>query len=150
MSVTLRDFKEQDLDRYLQLSRDFYSSDAVDHAVPEKFFRHTFEACIKKSPYARGLMIEYEGKSAGYLLLSFTHSNEVGGLVVLIEEVLICPEYRGKGIAGKVFDFLSKEYDGKVSRYRLEVTRHNRHAIEIYKHYGYQEIQYMSMVRDLV
>ena len=45
---------------------------------------------------------------------SFTHSNEVAGMVVLIEELYIRPEYQGKGIGNFVLDWLFQEYQDKV------------------------------------
>ena len=149
MAVIMRNFREPDRNNYIKMSKSFYSSPAVSHYVPIQFFNETFDLCLQKGPYVRGLIIEYDGQTAGYMLLSFTYSNEAGGMVVLIEEVLILPEFQGKGVVSKVFDMLAEEYDSKAARYRLEVTRINNRAIEIYKHFGYTEVEYISMIRDL-
>ena len=53
---------------------------------------------------------EQDGVPAGYALLSFTHSNESGGLVVLIEEVYVDAAFRGKKIGTKFFAWLFEAY----------------------------------------
>ena len=150
MQTIFRDFIKTDKSIYIQMSNIFYGSDAVDHIVPQKCFECTFDrCCTKNDPYVRGLIIEYGGEVAGYALLSFTYSNEVGGMVLLVEEAYINPDFRGKGIISKFFAFLESEYSGKIKRYRLEVTENNRHAIEIYEHFGYKKLEYVQMIRDL-
>ena len=128
MPVIARDFTESDRKIYCEMSNAFYASDAVCRSVPQAFFVKTFELCLQKSPFVRGLIIEYENRTAGYVLLSFTYSNEAGGMVVLIEEALVLPRFQGKGIVSKVFDILADEYDGKAARYRLDVTKENGRA----------------------
>jgi len=149
LQIIFRDFIKTDKQVYLKMSNAFYSTDAVDHVVPKEFFEYTFGKCCDINPYVRGLMIECEGKIAGYIILSFTYSNEVGGMVLLIEEVYVNPDFRGKGIISKFFAFLDEEYSGKVKRFRLEVTESNRHAIEIYERFGYKKLEYVQMIRDI-
>lgn len=149
MQFTIRDFKESDREDYYQMSHAFYHSDAVSHAIPKEFFAKTFDMCLKKSPFARGLIIKQEKMSAGFALLAFTYSNEVGGMVLLIEDLFILPEFRGQGLVRKFFTQLENEYHGRVVRYRLEVTESNRQAIEVYQHFGYKKIDYISMIKEI-
>jgi len=149
MLTTIRDFAKEDKDNYLALSDMFYHSGVVCCSVPQSNFEKTFEKCLERNPYVRGLMIEHDGETAGFALLSFTYSNEAGGMVVLLEEAFVLPDFRGKGIMRELFVLLEKEYKDMAARFRLEVTRDNGHAIKIYEKYGYKEIEYMNMIKDV-
>jgi ribosomal protein S18 acetylase RimI-like enzyme len=149
MQFVIRDFKVSDREIYYMMSEKFYHSDAVSHPVPKEFFIKTFNMCIEKSPFTRGLLIEQDHLAAGFALLAFTYSNEVGGLVLLIEDLFILPEFRGRGLVRHFFDYLENEYHGKVRRYRLEVTKNNHQAIGIYQHLGYEKMAYISMVKEV-
>ena len=70
-------------------------------------------------------------------------------MVVLIEELYIRPEYHGKGIGNFVLDWLFQEYQDKVKRFRLEVTRENDGATRLYRKKGFQPLEYDQMVYDL-
>jgi len=126
----------------------FYMSDAVCGSIPKKNFKQTFMLCLQGSPYARGVMLEADGEVAGFALLSFTHSTEAGGLVVLLEELYVTECFRGKGLTTQFFNFIKAEYGKKAARFKLEVTQSNKHAIEVYKHYGFEVVEYLAMVRE--
>ncbi len=150
MQVVFRSFNPDDYPVFLKMCREFYASDAVCHSIPESCFKTTFEMCLTESPYVRGYLFESDGIVAGYGLLSFTYSAEVGGLSVLIEELYVLPEFQGKGMIRRFFELLKEEYEDNVSRFRLEVTKENLRAIEIYRRYGFQELPYLQMVKDSV
>ncbi len=149
MQCTIRDFIPEDMKIFEDLGTEFYQTNAVNHSIPKENFKKTFTMCIEKSPYIRGLLIESGGKPAGYALLTFTYSNETGGIVIWLDELFILPEYQGNGFARKFFDFVDTEYMHKATRYRLEVTKSNIKAAEIYKKYGFDNMKYLPMVKEL-
>jgi len=146
--LTIRDFKQSDKKDFCAMAETFYNSDVVCSKIPQENINKTFDLCIAKSPYARGLIFDYNGEAAGFALISFTHSTEAGGLVVLIEEVFVKENFRGKGILREFFAMLDKEYGDLAKRYKLEVTKSNLKAIDIYKHYGFKVVEYLAMVKD--
>ncbi|MDR1020375.1 MAG: GNAT family N-acetyltransferase [Synergistaceae bacterium] len=146
--VAIRDFERGDLDEYIKMSESFFSSDAVQHPVPREYVIRTFEECIRKNPLLRGLMLEIGHVAAGYALLSFTWSNEAGGLCVLLEEAYVVPSHRGRGVGSALLRFVEGEYGGKASRFRLEVMRSNASAIRLYERMGYERLYYIQMVKD--
>lgn len=152
MTFKMHDFKTQDREFFLECARKFYDSDAVIDRVSEKFFERTFEECIKGSPYTQGMVITADGNNAGFLLLSFTYSNEVGGMVVLIEELYLKPEYQSKGIGSQIFDIIENIYvnAGKAKRLRLEVSKDNTEAIKLYDRLGYKPLEYIQMYKNFV
>lgn len=147
LDFLFRDFTPQDRETFLDFCRTFYSGGAVLHAVPEENFSATFDTILAGSPYARGLMILCDGQTAGYALLSFTYSNEIGGLVVLLEEAFILPQFQGRGLGGQLLRFVEDEYRGRAGRLRLEVTAGNR-AANLYERTGYQKLNYTQMIKD--
>lgn len=144
----IRDFISKDRELFLTMVKIFYSSSAVAHNVDTQNFEITFQEAMNNSPFVRALMFLDGDTPAGYALLSFTYSNEVGGMVVLVEEVYVSEEHRGRGIAGEFFQFLETEYPD-ARRFRLEVTKSNTRAIELYRRLGYEPFEYMQMVKDI-
>jgi GNAT superfamily N-acetyltransferase len=146
--VSIRDFKSGDLEEYVKMSESFFSSDAVAHPVPLENVIRTFDECMRRNPMPRGLMLEIDGVTIGYALLSFTWSNEAGGLCVLLEEVYISPDCRGRGAGSALMRFVEKEYP-LARRFRLEAARSNASAIRLYERMGYKRLDYLQMVKDL-
>lgn len=147
-NIKIRDILQEDKDIFLSMVKCFYSSSAVAHNVDPQNYNITFDAVMHKSPFIRALIIENSGAPVGYALLSFTYSNEVGGMVVLIEELYISEECRGKGCGSELFEFLEQEYPS-FKRLRLEVRRDNKRAIELYTRNGYKFLDYVQMVKDI-
>jgi len=143
-----RNLQSRDRDIFLSMARDFYLSSAVAHKVDFKNFEITFAAATDQSPFMRVLIIEDQEKPVGYALLSFTYSNEAGGMVVLIEELYISEACRGNGYGRRFFEFLEKEYPS-AKRFRLEVRKDNEGAIRLYKRLGYNILDYQQMVKDI-
>lgn len=94
--MVIRHLKAEDQAVFLAFCQDFYSGGAVLHAVDPDNFRRTFEACVSGNPYTEGFLLEVDGQPAGYILVSHTWSNEVGGMVALLEELYFTPEFRGR------------------------------------------------------
>ena len=143
----IRPFRQEDRDTYLAMSEIFYHSSAVSHPVDSAHFSRTFDTIMAGTPYALGVMVECEGKVVGYGLSSISYSNEAGGLQMLLEELYIDPEYRSRGLGKEFFDYM-ESYPLDIKRYRLEVTAGNR-AKHLYDRLGYEQLDYIQMVKDL-
>ena len=144
----IRDLLVDDKKVFLSMVKTFYSSTAVTHNVNPQNFETTLNAVFDKSPFMRALIIEDNSNPVGYALLSFTYSNEAGGLVVLIEELYISEACRGKGLGSKVIEFIEQEYPS-VKRFRLEVRKENKKAMDLYYRLGYKLLDYVQMVKDI-
>ena len=92
----IREMTAQDEKRYLDMGQEFYSSNAVLHPIPREIYHKNFQEILQGSPYIKGYIIEKDGQTAGYMILSFTYSSEVGGMVVLIEELFLHENFRLK------------------------------------------------------
>lgn len=141
------DIKDKDI--YIEMTKAFYSTDAVSNNISEKHFHTTFNELIQSDRYANCYIIEYNEDIAGYMLLAKTFSQEAGGIVIWIEELYIKPKYRSKGIGHKVFKFIKENISPKVKRIRLEVEQTNKRAISLYQKLGFTKLNYMQMIKEL-
>lgn len=144
----IRELRTEDKDNFISMVKDFYTSDAVLHSIPDENIYNTFKEVTLGSPYAKAYIIEEQGKTAGYGLISLTFSNEAGGLVLWIEELYILEEFRGLGLGSKFLDFIEKEYSSCTKRLRLELIESNKAAQSLYIKKGYTQLDYTQMVRD--
>ena len=142
-----RDFEPRDRGAFLKMAGALYASGATAHAVSGRNFERTFDEILGGGPYARGIMIEWDGRAEGYALLARTWSNEAGGMAVWVEEIYISEALRGRGIAGRFFHFLEEEYPD-AARFRLEVHESNNRAMALYERLGYERLDYVQMIRD--
>lgn len=144
----LRTMTEKDRDKFIQLCHEFYHSNAVLNPVPDSYFEKTFSVVLEKSPFVDGYLFEFDNKTVGYALFSFTYSNEVAGKVLWVEEVYIQPEYQGNGLAKELFQFIEQEYASKVKRVRLEVSPDNTRVIQLYERLGFKTLDYIQMAKQ--
>jgi ribosomal protein S18 acetylase RimI-like enzyme len=145
----IRKINPNDKVKFIAMAQDFYNSAAVLHNISAANFDQTFAVIISESPLIDGLIFEYNGKIAGYSLLTFTYSNEAGGLVLWVDELYITPEYRGKGLGTELLEFINNNYANKISRIRLEVEKSNQNAIQLYRKHQFMDWGYLQMVKDL-
>ena len=117
--------------------------------VPESYFNTTIDMILNGSPYAEGWLVEHGGRPAGYGLIAKSYSNEVGGLVVWLEELYIAEEFRGLGLGSKLIAYIEDQYRDRAARFRLEVTDSNVGAKRLYQKLGYERLSYEQMIKDL-
>lgn len=147
--MTIRNLEPMDKNAVLAMVEDFYHSPGVLNPIPTSNFANAYdEMCCGGSERLRGLVMEVEGKTAGFCSLSFSYSTEAGGPVVLIEELYIAPEFQGNGIGTAVFNLLKEEYKGKAARLRLEVAPENARALALYERIGFTRLPYIQMTME--
>lgn len=145
MEICIRHIEEKDRDIYLKLAYDFYNSSACLHAIEVEKLEKSFDYILNNKVYADLYMLECDNKVIGYCMVSKTYSQEAGSMVLWAEELYIIEEYRSKGIATKVFNYLFEEYK-EYSRIRLEVTKENKGAMKLYKRLGFDVFEYVQMI----
>lgn len=131
---------------FLEMSREFYSSDAVLHAVDPSFHEKAFAELLRSGTYLSCFVFECGDRVAGYALLSKMFSREAGGMVVWIEEIYVRSAFRGRGVGGAFFAWLRANVP--AIRYRLEVEPSNERAQSLYRRLGFSELPYVQMVLD--
>ena len=148
--LAFRDLTPEDRDLVVPMVQAFYRSDAVDHPVDAAILERSFQdAASPAEPLLRGLLIQWEGRPAGYMYLTQCYSAEVGGRCVFIEEIYLEPEYRRRGLGAQIMAWLEQEYPA-ARRFRLEVTQANQGAVHLYQKAGYTFLRYEQMVLDKI
>lgn len=116
----------EDKDVFIDMSREFYASDAILAPVPEKFHTKAFEELMKGDRYLVGFIVRYGQKAAGYVLLAKSYSREAGGEMLWLDEIYLKGEYRGMGAAKKFFAFMHERFSPLVSGWRWKATTNGR------------------------
>ena len=145
--MEIRAITPADHDQAIAMMEDFYRSPAVSHRVPPSVHERSFWAAVEGGPFLEGFILEEGGQTAGYAMVSFTYSCEVGGRVALLEELYFKEEFRGKGLGHQYFQWAFRRY-GRMARLRLEVTAANPRARSLYERLGFQVLDYTQMVKD--
>lgn len=68
----IRRIESADRADYIKFAKEFYTSDAVTHDVPEEYLTLTFETLVEGNPFSDGYMIESDGENVGYALVAKT------------------------------------------------------------------------------
>lgn len=144
--LTVKRMKQADRAYVMPRVKNFYQSDAVTHAVPEKILQRSFEQAVSDNPLIEGCMLYQDDKHAGYAYLTHMYATEAGSCV-MIEELFIEPELRGQGLGHAFFDWLFSAYPD-AARFRLEVTPENSRAATLYKRMGFEPLTYCQMIRE--
>ncbi len=115
----LRKIVESDRKIFLEYMEKFYNSPAVTEPIDSKNFTTTFNFNVKGDPYVDGYMIEFDDEVIGYIILSITYSNEVGGYVTWLEELYIDDKYQGKGYGEQTMKDIQDELKDTTRAFRL-------------------------------
>lgn len=145
----VREIRKEDYQLYMDLSREFYDSEAVLHTIPESYREATWKEMMRSPEFVRGYILEKDGAPAGYGLTSRTFSQEAGGKVVWLEELYIRPEYRCHGLGKEFFRYVDEKIAPEVKRLRLEIEPENLRAKKLYLSLGYEDLPYAQMVKDV-
>ena len=132
----------------MDLSREFYDSDAVLHSIPASYREETWKEMMRSEEFVKGYILEKDGIEAGYGLTSYTFSQEAGGRVVWLEELYIRPEYRCHGLGKEFFRYVDEKVAPTVKRLRLEIEPDNLRAKKLYLAMGYKDLPYVQMIKE--
>lgn len=141
--ITIRKMIRDDKNTIIDMMRVFYASPAVLSNGSEEIFEADVENCVNESPYLEGFVFEEKDEILGYGMIAKSFSTEFGKACIWVEDLYMKPEYRGKGIGSKFFEYLEKNYTDCI--FRLEVEEENERAIHVYEKNGFEVLPYMEM-----
>lgn len=144
-TVSFRRIHPGDRAEFLAMSTEFYASEAVLHPVPEDYHALAFDELMRSDVYLECYIMEADGKTVGYALLTKTYSREAGGLNIWVDELYLRPAYRGLGAGSAFFAFLERTHP--AARYRLETEPENERAQKLYRRMGYRSLPYLQMIK---
>lgn len=83
-------------------------------------------------------LIRAADEVAGYLVMTWGFTVELGGPFVLADELYLRPAFRGQGWGRAALAFVAETARARGMRaVQLEVEHHNRHAAQLYRRMGY-------------
>lgn len=95
---------------------------------------------LKGNPLGKIFLMEEEGIPLGYFALCFTMSLEFGGLVVILDDLYVMPEARGRGIGRFVMNKIEAvAKEKKAVQIFLEVEKTNEKAFGFYARRGWKK-----------
>lgn len=136
-------------DNVLEMSKVFYASDALDHAVPMDIIEENIKIAVSGNNILTGYVMCEDNKPVGFSYVTCYYETEVGGVCAQILDLYIDSAYRGRGYASKYFQYIFDRYN-YAKRFRLEVVRDNENAINVYKKMGFKDIAYGQMAIDKI
>lgn len=131
----------------LPMVLEFYHSDAVSHSVEAPILERTFEAAVSEEPVLQGYVLMEDERYVGFGYITIFYACEVGGKCMMLEEIYLKKETRGKGYGSRFFQEIMDAHP-EIVRFRLEVTRSNEAAVRLYERLGFTFMEYDQMVFD--
>ena len=149
---TFRSFMPTDTDELIGMMRELSSSDhgQFDEAMATKGIRAIAASPPGVTPPGRIWMIESNGQSAGYIVLTFAFSIEFGGWYAFVDEVFLREAFRGRGWGTRAIELAASTCVGLgLHALLLEVDVANDHALGVYRRCGFHEHRRRLMQRML-
>ncbi len=106
-------------------------------------------AAMTTTPKAGEIIIfEMEAEVIGYAILTWFWSNEFGGRMLIIDELLVKESHRGQGIASYFFQTLFQERKYSEMAYELEVGATKAKTIQFYERHGFKSFKTKHLFRE--
>jgi GNAT superfamily N-acetyltransferase len=131
-------------DDIIAMSRELYSEDPSPLPVPEQHTRATLSILRKEPVRGCALVLDLNETIAGYALLISFWSNELGGEVVVIDELYIGRSHRRQGYGRGLLFELAREntlWPRQAVALELEVTPQNARAASLYSSVGFTQVK---------
>ncbi len=138
MRVSIRAASPEDLPSLLPMMRSLYEHERL--AFPEPTIRAALGELFA-SPGTGGVrLVLDDDRVAGYAVVTWGFSTEQGGRFLLLDELFVLPESRGRGVGRRALALLEEEARRDGARaVRLEVGETNARARELYRSAGYAD-----------
>ena len=146
MEFTIEAMKECHRELILAMMRTFYASPAVLTNGSEEIFAADIDECVSDNPYLEGVVFCRGEELLGYGMAAKSFSTEFGKRCIWIEDLYVCPEYRGQGIGSAFLEYMTRRYPEAILR--LEVEEANEKAIAVYRQNGLEVLPYMEMKKE--
>ncbi|MBX7115483.1 MAG: GNAT family N-acetyltransferase [Myxococcaceae bacterium] len=140
MSATWRQAQPCDDAQVVQLCVALNREDPGPTPVPPEHMERTLRVLREQPARGRAWVLEQEGMVLGYALLIAYWSNELGGEVLVIDELYVAEAARGQRHATRFLEALSHKSLPEITAYlalMLEVRPENTRARRLYERAGF-------------
>lgn len=147
MSVYFRAATTADWPAIAPLILQLYQEDPSPNPVTQENIERTLQESIQHPEKVQLIAFDMANTIIGYSLLVFYWSNELGGNVIFIDELLIASAYRSQGIATQFFSWLEQAYSPQAAAFMLETTPDNDRARALYQKLGFQPYKNLHLIK---
>ena len=147
--LTFRPITAADETDFYTMAEEFYQSDAVLHPIPAEYHRRAFSEMMRSGQYLSGYIFTDGDNTAGFAVTNRMMQHEAGGVMVWVEDLYIRPAYRGQGLGSRFLAWLEEQLRGDAVMLRLETEPENERAQELYYRLGYENLNYLQMIKRL-
>ncbi len=133
----------RDMPGLVRLVQAFYREDAGASPGPEQMTAERVLATVnelaKNKQRGSVFVFERDGELAGYAIIIPYWSNELGGTVLVVDELFVAPGSRGQRIASDFLGLLSRVAPPGTAAIQLEVSAAHRRALGLYRKLGFRD-----------
>lgn len=137
MNIDYKAFSEADTPFLVNAIFDLYHTDGTTDKMNIAKIENSIAFFQKYPELGEILLITADEKVVGYCILTNYWSNEYGGRVVVVDELLVDKSYRGKGVGAKFLKKLTTQNHRNAVVYELEVLPDNTEVIGFYEQVGF-------------
>ncbi|HEY2015636.1 MAG TPA: GNAT family N-acetyltransferase [Bryobacteraceae bacterium] len=124
-------------ERVLELMQQLYEQDGLGY--DEGRAREAIDGLMDNPPYGGIWLIEADGKTVGYLIVTIGYSLEFHGRYGLLDEFFVDRAWRSRGIGSLALDFAADWCRSQgLKALRLEVGHENLRALGLYRRSGFE------------
>jgi GNAT superfamily N-acetyltransferase len=137
--IIFRPMQEGEKDLVTGLIKSLYQDDPDSNFMTEEKIKLTFETLGRHPDYGSVLVFQQHSQIIGYAILINFWSNEYGGIILTIDELLVVPAVRGQGIGTAFIKYLIETHFNNFVALKLEVLPYNARALKLYKSLGFKK-----------
>ncbi len=155
--MNLRLCDKYDEQIWIELNKEFMNYEIQDNNFwnntqenSVEVFRNTFADALKNQDLIKLFLIEYENKVIGFANIMIIFSVWAHGKAIVLDDLFIKDEYRGKGIGREVLKYIelyAKENGYNRLQFQSELTNHN--AFKFYTRIGYSSTKMNFYIKYL-
>ena len=149
MKVELTRVDDTDLPALLPLIAGYHDFEGIasDAAGREAAAR----ALLARPEFGAIWLVRADARTAGYIALCQGFSLEFGGFDAFVDEFFLLPEFRGRGIGGRVLELIRGEARARgINALHLEVERDNAPARRLYEKAGFEARERYVLMSTLI
>ena len=136
MEITLSPARPSDVDRLDPMVAAYHAFEQI--ALTAERRRAALNALIAHPEFGHIYLFENAGEIAGYGVLTFGFSIELGGRDAFVDEFFVDPSHRGKGVGAAALALMIEEARGAgVQALHLEIAAGNAAAKSLYRRLGF-------------
>ena len=147
--MEIRKLEPRDREIFTALATQFYETDSVSHNIPQKNMQAAFDEILTDGPYIDGFLILHNGEIAGYAILNYTYSMEAGGMLAILDELFIAPNFQGHGLGSAFLAYMRENLSEGLKAFRLEFVSDKENLQRLYEKLGFKMMGYSSMIQPL-